>query len=104
MYSSTGKCTSEIMQAIPNVAIHQKACNFFRKQMQFSAMSFYCTTNVNLHLFDTVPAASTVTGQRTIVEALGITKGVKQQVNAMSVAGLKHGHERLRPYRQNSKE
>lgn len=89
MYSSTGKCTSEIMQAIPNLAIHQKACNFFSKRMQFSAMSFPCTTNVN-HV--TVPAASAVTGQRTIVEALGIAERVKQQVNAMSVAGLKHGH------------
>jgi hypothetical protein len=81
------------MQAIPNVAIHQKACNLFCKQMQFSAMSFYCTTKVNLHLSVTVPGAAAVTVQSTVVQALRITERVKQKVNAMSVAGLKYGHE-----------
>jgi len=65
--------------------------------MQFSAMSFYCTTNVNLHLSVTVPAASAATVQGTVVQALRITERVKQKVNTMSVAGLKYGHQNADP-------
>ena len=63
--------------------------------MQFSAISFYCTTNVNLHLSVTVPGASAL--QSTVVQALRITKRVKQKLNTMSVAGLKYGHQNVDP-------
>jgi hypothetical protein len=55
------------------MAIHQKAYNLLSKQMHLSATSYYCTTNVNLHLSVTVPGASALTGQRNLVQALGIT-------------------------------
>jgi len=65
------------MQAIPNVAIHHKACNLFSKQMQFSARSFYCATKVNMDLSITVPGAAAVIVQITAVQALQITERVQ---------------------------
>ena len=65
--------------------------------MQFSAMSFYCITKVNSHLFVTVPGAAAVTVQSTVAQALRITERVRQNVNTKSVAALKHGHEDFDP-------
>jgi hypothetical protein len=65
--------------------------------MQFSAMSLCCKTNVNTHLSVTGPGAAAVNVQSTVVLALRITEKINQKVNAMSVAGLKYGHENLDP-------
>jgi len=50
-----------------------------------------------MHLSVTVPEPAAVTVQSTVVQALKITERVQQKVNAMSVAGLKYGHENLDP-------